>query len=903
MKKIILFQLFLVVFSISSAREVNSITAETGIPDVPGINEGPLKYVNPFTGTARSPIAVNWDGRGGTYPGAVAPFGYMQLSPETGFGNTRGYDYEEDSIHFFSCIGHSSGYPSGSAGRIYVMPLTGTGQSHLIGKGRPFSHKNENASPGYYSVVFNDDNTLVEATATERTGMFRFTFPALVQPRIYIGGIGKVTVPGENSLSGSMRNAIIEFNRDFEENIKVDYGNIVSFPIQDSGETIILLKISTSSTGHAGSLQNIRIENEDWSFDKAKERTQQKWENTLSAIEIEDSNETNKTIFYTALYHSMLIPWIISDTDGAYKGRRDTVYSSKGSNQYGLFSPWDTFRSLHPLLCLLAPGRQNDMILSMLDIYQQSGWLPTSPMTGNHAIPIIVDSYFKGITDFDLELAYSAMKKSLLGPQYFHRDMETYSKMGYLPFTYPESVTKTVEYAFDDWALAQFSKSVMHEESDYTCLLNRSFNYRNLFYSDELFLLPRNKEVFKKTPGSFGYKEGDKWIYTYFVPHNPQDLINLTGGDEAFTSRLDSGFTSNYIVFDNEPVFHIPYLFNYAHQPYKTQKWLSNIRTSFLNAPGGLPGNDDLGSMSSWYVFSAMGFYPACPGNPVYTLGAPLFSNLTINLENNKKFIVKAVNASPENCYIRKVLLNGQPYNKSWISHSTITQGGEIIFEMDSVPNYAWASGHSSVPDSETSDTPDFLINKITVSKNKVVPNEKFFVRFSIGNNGSMGTKNVTLYENGKLLGSKNILVDRNSYRKDSIECKLYIPGKTYLSINENPKKFKVRVIDNKLENQFEYLQLSLTPLIKLGAMQNISIVIKNTGGNTDTALINISLNETMVHTDQMILSPGESKTYNHSFLTTEKGQNTIRINNLSGDYKVYSDNMESTFVDLSLKI
>jgi len=861
--------------------------------------ESPLKYVNPFIGTARSPIAANWDGRGGTYPGAVAPFGYIQLSPETGFGHTRGYDYEEDSIHFFSCMGHSSGYPSGSAGRIYIMPMS-SDQRQQIGKGRPFSHEEETAGPGYYSVKLMDDNTLVEATATERTGMFRFTFPASVQPNIFIGGIGKVTSSGKNSLNGGMRNTLIEFNSDFEDIIEVGYGNIVRFPTGDQDETIVLLKISTSSTGHTGSKQNIQVENKDWDFEILKGKTQQKWENALSAIEIIDSNITNKTIFYTALYHSMLIPWIVSDTDRSYGGRNGTVYTSKGLNQYGQFSPWDTFRSLHPLLCLLEPGRQNDMILSMLDIYQQSGWLPTMPMTGNHAIPIIVDSWFKGIRDFDHELAYSAMKKNLMGPDYFHADMETYSKLGYLPLTFPESVTKTVEYAYDDWALAKYSKSVMQNESDNLYLLDRSFNYRNLLDPDELFLLPRNEEVFKKSPGSFGYKEGDKWIYTYFVPHNPRDLINLTGGDDVFTARLDSGFTHNNVVFDNEPVFHIPYLFNYTNQPYKTQKWLRHIRSSFLNAPGGLPGNDDLGSMSSWYVFSAMGFYPACPGNPIYTLGAPLFENLTLTLENNKKFVVRAENASPENCYIRKVLLNGQPYNKSWIPHSTIIRGGEILFEMDSVPNYDWASGHSFVPESETSGTPDFQISNITISKKKVLPNEKFWVRFSLNNNGSMGTKNVAIWENGNRLGSKNIVLEKNASRMDSIECRLYNPGKAWLAVNESPKKCKVRVIDNKLEKQFEYRQLSYSPILKLGEMQDVSIEIQNTGGKTDTALINISINDRIVHGDQMVLSPGETKTYNHSFPPSEKGINTIRINNLSEDFKVYSDNVESTFVDLS---
>lgn len=860
------------------------------------------EYVNPFIGTGKSPIAANWDGNGGTYPGAVAPFGFIQLSPETGFGYAKGYDYAKDSISFFSCIEHKSGYPHGSAGKLFVMPIKNFNLNFANKIGRPYSHSKENATPGYYSVVLNDDNTLIEATATQRTGMFRFTFKKAVKPIIFIGGIGNVEIIKNNTLSGSMRNSVIEFNKSFTEIIKVKGGTLLSFPYQNQGETTILLKLSTSSVGLQSALRNIEVENNGWDFDRVKEKTMKKWSDVLSVIEIADESESNKTIFYTALYHSMLIPWVISDVQGAYKGPDGKLAITKGINEYGMFSPWDTFRSLHPLLCLLAPEIQNDMILSMLDVYQQSGWLPTAPMTGNHAIPIIVDSYFKGITNFDISLAYEAMKKSLLGPKYYHKDMGLYDSIGYIPFTKSNSVTKTVEYAYDDWVLAQFSKLVLNKEADYAYLLNRSFNYRNLFHPGELFLLPRNKDDFKITPGNFGYKEGDKWIYSYAIQHNPQDIINLFGGNDAFVNRLDMAFSNNHVVFDNEPAFHIPYLFVYAGQPYKTQKWLNHIRLRFTPEPGGLPGNDDLGSMSSSYIFNAMGFYPVSPGKSIYTIGAPMFSKLTMHLAGNKKFIVKANNVSLKNYYIRKVFLNGIEFNKSWISHSTIMKGGEITFDMDSIPNYSWATDKLAIPESETKGIPEFQIDKMVISKKKVFPNEKFWVKFSVSNRGNLGTKNVQLYVDGKEYANKNIVLNENIHKWDSLECRLFNIGEALLSIKGITKTSKVLVTDNELDDQFTYEQLSLSPMVKLGETQELSLRVKNIGGKKDTSYIKIVLNEAIIHTEHMVLLPGEERTYKHSYIPTEKGLYTISINNLKSKYKVFATAMEAIFVDLSLQ-
>jgi len=671
----------------------------------------PLKYVNPFIGTTYSNMHSEWEGHGKTFPGAVAPFGFIQLSPETRVINSRKYDYEDSCIYYFNCINHHSGYPGGSAGNVYIMPVDTLDNFQLKKYSRHFIHKNEKAEPGYYSVYFSDNGTLVETTASERTGMFRFTFKPHVIPRIFIGDIGIITPKSKRILQGNRYNTIIEFNEAYIDNKDVNDGCILTFSPSVCREKVVLLKFGTSAVSFKSTRKNLGVENAGWNFNNLKEKTQNKWNQELSVIEIEDTCTKNKKIFYSALYHSLLIPWVISDVDGYYKGKDGIIHKTKGGNQYGVFSPWDTFRSLHPLLCLLNPDRQNDMILSMLDIYEQSGQLPKGPMTGNHIIPVIVDSYLKGITNFDKTLAYEAMKKIILTKPFYQNYIKIYDQQGYIPFSFPESVTKTVEYAYNDWALAQFSKQVMHQNKDYDLLTCRSYNYRNLFNSQELFLLPRKTDEFILNPGNFGYKEGNKWIYSLFVPHNIKDIINLMGGDAAFSSHLDSAFENNHLPFDNEPVLFIPYLYNYAKTPYKTQKRVREImNTHYKSTADGLPGNDDLGAMSSWYVFSAMGFFPVCPGKPVYDIGSPLLKSITINLASGKKFVIEAINSSPQNIYVKSLTVNNKLYNKSWIPHSIIAQGGVMTFEMTPGPDFQWATNTNSIASSETIRDSDFKV-------------------------------------------------------------------------------------------------------------------------------------------------------------------------------------------------
>lgn len=864
--------------------------------------ENVLKYVNPFIGTTKTKITSMWGVDGGTYPGAVAPNGFVQLTPETGVTGPNGYNYYESSIFCFSCINHSSGYPNGSSGSIYIMPLE-EGLNIVPGKySRPFLKQDEKSEPGYYHVLFRDNGTLVEVTASERTGMFRFTFPPSIKPKIFLGDIGKIETKSKRLLQGLKQNTIVCFNEDFVEKTDITGGSILTFPSSDTRETILILKIGVSTNGFESTQMNLNTEADTWDFDKYKEKNQKRWADALSIIEVDDTSRVNKTIFYTALYHSFLIPWIISDVKGNYKGADGQIHNTKGQNQYGLFSAWDTFRSLHPLLCLLAPDRQNDMILSMLDQFEQTGRLPKGPMTGYHAIPIIVDSYMKGIRGFDSTLAYKAMKASL-ALSYGSSEMSAYLKLGYVPSVFAESVTKTVEYAYDDWTLAQFAGNVMKEKDDYRQFLQRSYNYRNLFDSGSLFLLPRNGNKFIPEPGNFGYKEGDKWSYSLFIPQNPRDLINLSGGNNEFTSHLDSALTREYIVFDNEPILHVPYLFNYAQNPYKTQKWVRNImRTHYKESADGLPGNDDLGAMSSWYVFSAMGFFPVCPGRPFYDIGSPIFRKVTLHLKNGKNLIIQTKNNGNDNFYIKSMSVNGTIYNKSWISHSTLTGGAEISFIMDKVPEFSRAIDTAGIPQSETKHFPDFKITDFNLSRNQVEPDEQCWVKFSLSNNGSYGTKIVRLYIDGNEYAAKNILAGVGSFVKDSIEYRLYPVGKRMLRI-DNLKEKEVEVVKpaKGALHKVNVADLKSSLIFKNNESKDYYYVVRNLGGYRDSSVISVYVDDSVYQKDFVVLDPGETKKIVHHLMFNNAGLHNLRAGSAILKLKTYETNSDAKIIDLSM--
>jgi putative alpha-1,2-mannosidase len=860
-----------------------------------------LRYVNPFIGTTKSGVLTHWGGDGGTYPGAVSPSGFIQISPETRVTGARGYNYADSAIYYFSCFGHHSGFPEGSAGRLFVMPVTGS-QAFEPGLNKSsFSHRDEVARPGYYKVKFNDNHIITEASTTTRSGLMRFTFPAKAKAQIFIGNGGDITISSGKVIQASALNTVINFSEDHIAKQQVKDGYLFTFKTSNSPK-VIVLKLSTSTVSFKGAQNNIDQEIGKLSLEAIVQQASIEWAKQLSSLEITDTSENNKTVFYTALYHSLLIPWVISDVDGNYRGEDGIVHHTSGKYQYGGFSPWDTFRSLHPLLSLLYPDKQNDIILSMLDIYKQTGHLPTESMTGNHAVPIIVDAYLKGVRGYDKTLAYEAMKKNIVDSPFVQNDMGIYHRIDYVPYTNSESVTRTVEYAYNDWALSQYAKLVMHNEADYQLLRRRGLNYRNLFYPETMFMLPRSGADFKINPGMSGYKEGDKWVYSYFVPHNAKELINLMGGNNVFVNRLDSALRNNVILFDNETVIHVPYLFNAAGRPDLTQAWCKDIMLArYKNQPDGLPGNDDLGAMSSAYIFNAMGIFPVSPGKAEYAIGAPLFQSIKLHLADNKTWVIESKDQSAVNKYVRLLTVNGKDHEQLTIPHSMIAQGGNMQFSMSSNVQ-SWPVDKDPIVLSETNASSAIQLLKCDLQKTKVEPNELLWLRFTLKNNGSTGTKNLKLYVDGNVYSTKNYLVQEGETITDSISCRLYRLGTVNVAL-ESKNGTTVEIVEpaHSVQHPFEISGLNFTPLIKQNQEQQISYTIKNVTGKNKLFNIPVKMNDSVLYTDQVQLEPGKSKVVEHRFIDHITGVKYLIINEIKQLYKVFNDDAGSLLLNLSL--
>ena len=861
-----------------------------------------IRSVNPFIGTSNTRTPSLWGSEGGTYPGAVVPFGFVQLSPETRKGDSNGYNYLDSTICYFSCINHPSGYPDGSSGMIHIMPL----QSGIDFRNwkyiRPFNHHDELAEPGFYSVLFRDDGTLTEISAAEHSGMFRFRFPPHAKPKIFISDLGKIEIVSKKILHGETCHAILSFSADILSTEEIYGGSVLTFAPVEHGKNTLLLKIGVSPVDFESARNNLRSEAANLNFDQFKALNQRKWEKALSVITVEDSSIINRTIFYTALYHSLLMPWIISDVSGNYKGADGKIHKTKGKNEYGGFSAWDTFRSLHPLLSLITPEKQQDMVVSMLDEFEQSGTLPIGPMTGNHVIDIIVDSYLKGICHFDKVLAYKAMK-ACLDSASGSKDFSAYLNLGYVPASCSESVTKTVEFAYDDWALSQFAGKVMGDQDEYNKLVKRSFNYRKLFNSDAMAMLPRQGNKFNLNPGNSGFKEGDQWSYSMFVPQNPIDLVNLFGGDTEFAEHLDSALRKQFILFDNEPVLHGPYLFNYANRADLAQKWVRNLlKTHYSSLPWGLPGNDDHGAMSSWYVFGAMGFYPVCPGRPVYDIGSPIFKKVTIHLQNGKKWVIRTKNNGTDQLFIKSILLNGQPFNNSWITHSMIARGGELTFQMDKSPQQIGQTVSETGAPSETKKTTDFQFAGFSLSKKQVRPDQPFTVNFTLKNDGSKGTKVVRLFVDGKEYTKKNILMDENSVMRDSILCRLYPLGTRLVRLDQL-KEQSIEVVpqSNSLSSTFQVLDLRNNAVVKIHNPLIYTFITQNKGGLNETKTIPVLVDDTIRNEMLISLAPGEIKKIEGRLVFKSEGIHRLQIGSKLNYIKIYNRNTDSGVLDLDV--
>ncbi|MCP2026149.1 putative alpha-1,2-mannosidase [Flavobacterium sp. HSC-32F16] len=684
-----------------------------------------------------------------------------------------GYQYEDKTIVGFSHT-HFSGTGHSDLGDFLIMPTSGKLQLNPGVASKPhsgyrstFSHATEKAEPAYYSVFLEDHKIKAELTATTRVGMHQYTFPKSDEAHIILdltSGIynydkknvwtfvrieNDTLLTGYRQTNGWARTRTVYFAMSFSKPIK-SYGQAAqeksvyrgfwgrfdqtkNFP-EMAGQNLklffdfdtnegekIKIKMALSPVSSAGALENMKKEIPDWDFERVKKQSQEVWNKELNKIQVEAIQKEDLVNFYTAMYHAFLGPTEYMDLDGNYKGLDMNVHKAENFKNYTSYSLWDTYRALHPLFNIVQPSRNSDMISSMLahsdqsvhkmlpiwSHYANENWC----MIGYHSVSVVADAIVKGNTNFDPEKALQACVNTAKVP-YFD-GLEYYMKKGYVPEDKNgASVSKTLEYAYDDWAIAQAAKKIGKTDI-YNEFIERSKNYKNVYDEKTGFMRPKlNDGTFKKefdpldTHGQ-GFIEGNSWNYSLYVPQDPAEMIKMMGGDEKFKVRLDSlfnmhlpdkyfenteditrdGIIGNY-VHGNEPSHHVVYLYNWTDSPWKSQDKIRMIlKKMYRNGADGLGGNDDFGQMSAWYIFSSLGFYPVAPGSDEYALGSPLVKKAVFNLENGKNFEVETVNQSDKNVFVSKVLLNGKQLNKPFLKHSDVINGGKITFYMSSKPN------------------------------------------------------------------------------------------------------------------------------------------------------------------------------------------------------------------------
>jgi len=730
--------------------------------------------VDPFIGT---------DATGNTFPGAAMPFGMVQLSPDTyNDGCCSGYHYRDTAILGFSHT-HLSGTGVADFGDILVMPGTELsakgGGPRFRGDDRTsrlrrddnasegyeskFKHSSEKASPGYYSVFLEDYKIKAELTATKRVGLHRYTFPKSNESRIlfdlehgimngdkpledcYLRVVSSTEIEGLRHSQGWAPDQYVYFVARFSEPFADPVLYLNGTPSGNGGEIKgksvkgifnfktkegkqILVKVALSAVSAEGARRNLNEELSGWDFDKTVNRAKVAWNAELGKIKVNGSTKDQQTVFYTALYHSLLTPNLYSDADGQYRGMDHLVYPGEGFNYYTVFSLWDTYRAVHPLFNLIDPKRNQDFVKTMIKQFEQTGLLPVwelagcenNCMIGYHAVPVIADAFLKGFRDFNIDKAFEAMLAS--GAQNTE-GIDAYRKFQFIPKEYStNSVSKVLEYAYDDWCIAQVAKSLGRLD-DYREYIRRSQFYQNQYDATTGLMRPRHSDGRWLTPfdpfkvsllDQGDYTEANAWQYSFYVPQNIPDLIRLSGGDQLFIQKLDSFFSvksgTKNEIFDfegifgqyahgNEPSHHMPYLYNYAGAAWKTQEIVKRaINEFYTSKPDGLCGNDDCGQLSAWYVFSALGFYPVCPGQDQYVIGSPVFDKAEITLLNGKKFSIKAQGSGLKTQYIQSASLNGADYPNSFITFTDIMKGGELLLRMGSEPNKEWGKATENRP-------------------------------------------------------------------------------------------------------------------------------------------------------------------------------------------------------------
>jgi predicted alpha-1,2-mannosidase len=707
------------------------------------------RLVNPFIGSG---------GHGHTFPGASMPFGMMQLSPDTrleGWDGCGGYHYSDNKIYGFSHT-HLSGTGVPDYCDILLMPFTGQPEWENTKYASSFSHATEKASPGYYEVMLDKDHVKAQLSTSYRSGMHQYTFPAgtevgglLIDLKhrdqvldAYIERVSDFEVKGYRRSKGWARDQVVYFYIRFEKPIDdmiisggekddkskpyADSGKdlkaALTFPLDASG--VLRVKIGISAVSMDGAKANLDSEIPAWNFEAVHSAATSAWNKELSKIEVKGGTADQQTVFYTALYHTMLCPNIYMDVDGKYLGTDHKVHQSKDYTNYTVFSLWDTYRAFHPLMTIINQKRTSDWINTFLSEYKYGGMLPvwelsaneTFCMIGYHSVPVIADAYQKGIRGFDTKLAMEAMRSYAESERF---GLRYYANNGYLSNDHEhESVSKTMEYAYDDWCIAQFAKGIEDWDA-YKLYMERAQYFKNLFDPSTLHMRGKIQGMwvspFDPREVNNFFTEGNSWHYSFAAPQDIEGLIRLMGGKDKFVRQLDTlfygssqltgrdqsdvtGLIGQYAQ-GNEPSHHMAYLYSFAGQPWKTEDLVHKICTEFyLNGPDGLIGNEDCGQMSAWYVLSAMGFYPVCPGMGQYVLGTPLFDAVTIHMENGNDFVIQSPHKGSNAYHLQSATLWHRPYTKLFLEHADIMKGGLLELSLGDKPNTTRGGNPDDLP-------------------------------------------------------------------------------------------------------------------------------------------------------------------------------------------------------------
>ncbi len=716
---------------------------------------GPAADVNPMVGTAE---------HGHTYPGATVPFGLVQVSPDTplqGWDGSSGYHYSDSVIRGFSHT-HLMGTGVGGLGDILIMPTVGAASVEESAYSSPFSHDQESASPGYYRVFLQKPRVTAELSATARAGIHRYTFPASNDAHIVLDlqhGVGNnvaqssMRVENSTTISGTRlsdgwggRRAcyyVMQFSKPFDSTgIEQDGTRLAADATEGNGKAVkgfvsfrtregeaVIVKVGISGTSVEGARKNLNAEIPGFDFNGVRARAGGQWNDLLSRIQIQSSDPKIRRTFATNLYQSCLAPVLFNDVDKTYRGADGQNHTGTFDN-YTTFSLWDTFRAQNPLMTIVQPQRMPDIVNSLITFNKERGkdempvWTlwgnETGTMIGYHSAPVVVDSFLKGFKGFDSEAAYQALRATALNPR---NGQAEFNELGYVVTenNSKQSVSRSLEFAYDDWCIAQMAQKLGHT-ADAQMFLGRSANYRNLYDSTVGFMRGRKADGSWRRPFNpkqlvwADYTEANAWQYSWSAMQDSPGLVRLMGGDAAFINKMETMFNEKPDVdanipditgligqyaHGNEPVHHVAYLYNYAGAPYKTQQRVRQIMDTFYNdTPAGSPGNNDCGQMSAWYVFSAIGFYPVNPVGGIYVLGSPEVDRASIRVSPTRTFTMIAANNSPKNIYIQSATLNGRPLTNSYFTQDQLMAGGTLTLQMGPNPNVNWGRAMSSRPPS-----------------------------------------------------------------------------------------------------------------------------------------------------------------------------------------------------------